>query len=85
MFSSGVPHYIPEKLREDIFNNYKEYTETNGLNVFSVFVKKSFISKALDAEKTSQKWISGELFTYYQDWKIEYCSEEIIDCNTSPV
>lgn len=80
LFSTGVLHYIPQELREDIFENYKIHTSDNGLNVFSVLVCKPFIGKAPDAETTSQKWISGELFTYYNDWKIEFCTEEIFDC-----
>ena len=55
------------------------------LNVFSVFVHKPFIEKAPDAEKTAYKWISGELLTYYHDWKIEYFVEEIFDCVSSGV
>jgi len=80
LFSTGSLHYIPAELREEIFQNYKEHTSDNGLNVFSVFVKKPFISKAPDGETTSQKWISGELMTYYHDWKIEFSTEDIFDC-----
>lgn len=85
LFSTGVLHCIPEELREEIFENYKEHTTKDGLNVFSVFVDKPFIEEAPDMEKTAQKWISGELLTYYSDWKIEYCSEEIFDCDSSGV
>jgi tellurite methyltransferase len=70
LFSTGVLHHIPRELR----------TAKNGLNVFSVFVKKPFIEKAPDAESTAHAYKSGELFTYYHDWKIEYCTEEIFDC-----
>ena len=85
IFSTGVLHYIPEELRREIFENYKEFTNPGGLNVFSVFVKKPFIEKAPDAEPTACKWISGELFTYYHDWVIQHCTEEIFDCMSSRV
>ncbi len=85
LFSSGVLHYTPEELRKEIFENYKTYTSKNGLNVFSIFVKKPFIEKAPDAEEKVRKWISGELFTHYHDWKIEYCKEEIFDCYSSGI
>lgn len=85
LFSTGVLHYIPKELRNEIFVNYKKLTKPNGLNVFSVFVHKPFIEKAPDAEKTAHKWISGELLTYYHDWKIEYFVEEIFDCMSSGV
>ncbi len=43
------------------------------------------IGKAPDAEKTVHSWISGELLTYLHDWKIEFCTEDIIDCMSSGV
>lgn len=70
--------YLPKE-------NYKEHTNENGINVFSVFVKKPFIKKAPDGEEKAQRWISGELFTYYHDWEIDYCTEEIFDCNSSGI
>ena len=85
LFSTGVLHYIPQSLRAEVLENYKAFTNPGGLNVFSVFVKKPFIAKAPDGEASGQKWISGELFTHYHDWRIEYCTEEIFDCNSSGV
>jgi len=82
LFSTGVLHYIPPELRKEIFENYKSFTASGGVNVFSVFVKKPFIARAPDGEKTAQKWISGELFSYYHDWRIEFCTEEVFDCNS---
>ena len=85
LFSTGVLQYVPPGQRGDLFANYRTYTNPGGLNVFSVFVKKPFIGKAPDAEKTAYKWISGELLTYYHEWKIEYCTEDIFDCMSSGV
>jgi len=85
LFSTGVLQYVPPEQRIDLFENYRTYTSPGGLNVFSVFVKKPFIGKAPDSEKTAHKWISGELLTYYHEWKIEYCSEDIFDCISSGV
>lgn len=85
LFSTGVLHYVPTERRKNLFANYRSFTRPGGLNVFSVFVKKPFIAKAPDTEKTAHKWISGELLTYYHDWKIEYCTEEIFDCMSSGV
>jgi len=85
LFSTGVLQYVPPGQRKDLFSNYRRYTSPGGLNVFSVFVKKPFIDKAPDAEKTAYKWISGELLTYYHEWKIEYSSEDIFDCMSSGV
>ena len=85
LFSTGVLQYVPQERRKDLFANYRMYTNLGGLNVFSVFVKKPFIGKAPDAEKATHKWISGELLTYYHDWKIEFCTEDIFDCMSSGV
>lgn len=85
LFSTGVLQYIPKERREDIFANYREYTSPGGLNAFSVFVRKPFIGRAPDGEKTAHEWISGELLTHYRDWRIEFCTEEIFNCMSSGV
>jgi tellurite methyltransferase len=85
LFSTGTLHYIPQPLRAEILDNYKQFTNPNGVHVFSVFVRKPFIAKAPDAEPTAHKWISGELLTHYHDWKIEFCTEEIFDCLSSGI
>lgn len=85
LFSVGVLHYIPKELREEIFENYKEYTNENGIHMFSVFVRKPFIDRAPDRESTAQAWISGELLMHYHDWLVEYCTEEIFDCTSGGI
>ena len=85
LFSTGVLHYVPQERRQELFADYRAHTNPDGLNVFSVFVKKPFIKEAPDSEKTAQRWISGELLTYYHEWMIEYCTEEIFDCMSSGV
>ena len=85
IFSTGSLHYIPADLREEIFGNYKKFTAPDGVHMLSVFVKKPFIPPAPEREKNSHMWLSGELFTLYHDWKIDYCIEEIFDCNSSGI
>lgn len=80
IYSNGVLHYIPNEIREEIFTNYKQFTSTNGINIFSAFVNKPFIERAPDREKYTYPWLSGELFSMYHDWKIEDCEEKIFDC-----
>lgn len=53
--------------------------------MFSVFVKKPFIPIAPEGESTAHTWLSGDLFTYYHDWRIDYCIEEIFDCMSSGI
>ena len=85
IFSSGVLHYIKQSLREEIFTNYKQFTNPNGLHVLNVFVNKPFIGPAPEKEPTACKWISGEIFMHYHDWLIQECSEVIFDCNSSGI
>lgn len=85
IYSSGVLNYIYPELRTEIFDNYKRFTNVNGLHAFNIFVKKPFIAPAPEKEPNSCKWTSGELFTYYHDWIIKECSEAIFDCNSSGI
>lgn len=85
LYSSGVFHYIPPHLRNEIMSNYKEYTNTNGLHVFNAFVKKPFIDPPPENEPTSSPWISGELSSFYSDWFIHDCAEKVFDCHSSGI
>jgi tellurite methyltransferase len=85
LFSTGVLHYVPAERRAELFENYRRFTRPAGLHVMSVFVQKPFLPRAPDGEATAQRWISGELFAHYADWRIEYCTEEIFDCMSSGV
>ena len=85
LFSSGTLHYIPESLRNEIFENYKQHTALGGINAFSILVHKPFIARAPDSDELAHQFISGELFTHYHDWKIELCNEAIFDCASGGV
>lgn len=85
IFSTGTLHYVPKDSRKELFENYRDHTKKDGLNVLSVFVDKPFIEPAPEKEETARRWISGELMTYYHDWKIEWSIEEIFDCNSSSI
>jgi len=85
VFSTGVLHYLPPEQRIKKFQNYKDFTNTDGINAFSVFVKKPFIKKAPDADTKAYLFKSGEIMTYYWDWEIIYCTEEIFDCNSGNI
>lgn len=86
IFSSGVFHYIPLELRENVVNNLKAHTTANGINVVNVFVEKPFIPLPPDTEKSEfvvDNWKSGELFMYYHDWLFHKNEEWIFDCDSS--
>ncbi|MDP8227456.1 MAG: methyltransferase domain-containing protein [Candidatus Celaenobacter polaris] len=85
LFSTGTLHYIKNELREEIFNNYKDFTNADGIHMFTTFVDKPFIPLAPEQETNAHAWLSGELFRFYHDWKIELCEEKIFDCMSSGI
>lgn len=85
IYSSGALHYVPQNLRAEMLKNYQEHTTEGGLHALNVFVRKPFVHSPSDEKKGRYKWVSGELFTYYADWKIASCSEAIFDCMSGGV
>lgn len=88
IFSSGVFHYIPEKMRKEYIDHLKNYTNEHGICVINVFVEKPFIevkAGTIQSESIHKGWIAGELFTYYHDWLFHKNEETIFDCNSGGV
>jgi len=79
VFASGALHYIPQSFREEIILNYKQFTNPGGIHAFMVPIYKPFLPRNPQDDPQEQDWISGEILTYYHDWKIEFFSEEIQD------
>ena len=80
IFCAGSLHYIPQRLRKEILENYQAHTSSGGLHALNVFVRKPFVKSPSDEREHRYKWLSGELFTYYSDWLITACGESIFDC-----
>jgi tellurite methyltransferase len=85
IYSSGVLNYIKPEYRDELFSNYKQFTNPNGLHVFNVFVTKPFIAPPPEKEPNAFKWYSGELLAHYHDWLIKDSSEIVFDCNSSGI
>ena len=85
LFSSGVLHYIKPEIKEEIFSNYKRFTEIGGINALHCIVDKPFINDVPRKESHSQHWMSGQLFMLYHDWYIVECSEYVFDCNSAGI
>lgn len=79
VFASGALHYIPQNLRKEIISNYKQFTNPGGVHAFMVPIAKPFVPRNPQDDPLEQDWLSGEILTYYYDWKIEYFTEEILD------
>lgn len=85
LYSSGVLHYIKPEYRQEIFSNYKQFTNSNGMHILNVFVQKPFIAPPPEKEPNAYSWKSGELLLHYHDWLIKSCPEVIFDCNSSGI
>ncbi len=85
LLSSGVLHYIPEELRDEIFANYRAHTRPGGLHAFATLLDDPSIPPAPDAEPSAHLWRPGGLVTRYTDWAIEFHDEIVFDCNSGGV
>lgn len=88
VFSSGVLHYIPRKLRGEVISSLKEHTTAGGIHAVNVFVDKPFIDPAPDREPIEVErgsWRSGELQGLYHDWLFHAGDEIIFDCDSGGV
>lgn len=85
VFSSGVLHYIPERLRAEIFHYYQSHTSVGGVHALNTFIRKPFIPDPPDENAPAWPYRSGELAGYYADWRFHRFSEEIFDCTSSGI
>ena len=85
IFNSGVFHFIKPEIRKDITENLKEYKNKNGIHAINVFVDKPFVEVPPDKNTNRFRWASGELFTFYHDWKLHKTEEIIFDCNSGGI
>lgn len=85
IYSSRSLHHIHPSMRAEIMENYQSHTKENGINAFNVYVKKPFIGPPPEKDKFAYLWKSGELFSYYADWKLTHINEMIYDCHSSGV
>ena len=83
IYSSGTLQYLqPDKI-QPFFEKICRITNPNGINYFNVFVEKSFLAPAPDWDKEETLWKTGNLFSWYADWKIHYLDETIFECSSS--
>ena len=83
IYSSGTLQYLQKDKIQPFFMKIMKMTNPHGLNYFNVFVEKPFIAPAPDWDKEESLWQTGELFSWYTDWKIHYIDETIFECSSS--
>ncbi len=79
IYSTGTIQYLKAENIAGFFEKVKRITRPNGLNYFNVFVEKPFLELPPDWDREEKMWKSGELFTWYADWKIHLIDEVIFE------
>ncbi|MCR5803955.1 MAG: class I SAM-dependent methyltransferase [Clostridia bacterium] len=82
IYSTGTVQYLFDENKKSFFEKIEKMTKPNGIVFFNVFVEKSFLELPPDWDREEKMWKSGELFTYFADWKIERIDEVIFEDNS---
>ena len=79
IYSTGTVQYLFDENKKTFFEKLEKITKPNGIVFINVFVEKSFLSLPPDWDKEEKMWKSGELFTFFGDWKFERIDEIIFE------
>ena len=85
IYSTGTIQYLKKENIAGFFEKVKRMTKPNGLNYFNVFVEKPFMELPPDWDREEKMWKSGELFSWYADWKIHLIDEVIFEDNSGGI
>ena len=75
LYSSGTIQYLRPTQKQAFFERCQAMTRLHGLHYFNVFVDKPFLPPPPDLEPGETLWKTGELFSFYADWKIHLFDE----------
>ena len=79
IYSTGTVQYLFEENKKAFFEKIRQITKPDGIVFINVFVEKPFLELPPDWDKEEKMWRSGELFTYFADWKTERIDEVIFE------
>lgn len=85
IYSTGTVQYLFEENKTNFFEKLSKITKREGIVFINVFVEKPFLELPPDWDKEEKMWKSGELFTYFADWRIERIDEVIFEDNSGGV
>lgn len=85
IYSTGTVQYLFDENKRDFFDKIAKITNLNGIVFFNVFVYKPFLELPPDWDIEEKMWKSGELFTYFSDWKIHHIEESIFEDNSGGI
>lgn len=85
IYSTGTVQYLFDENKTAFFEKIAKITNLNGIVYFNVFVEKPFLDLPPDWDIEEKMWKSGELFTYFSDWKIHRIDEIIFEDNSGGI
>ncbi len=85
IYSSGTIQYLFEENKAAFFEKIGKITKKNGFVFFNVFVEKPFLELPPDWDIEEKMWKSGELFSYFPDWKFHRIDETIFEDNSNDI
>ena len=85
IFSSGTVQYLFDKNKRTFFEKISRITKKNGFVFFNVFVEKPFLELPPDWDIEEKMWRSGELFSFFPEWKFIRIDETIFEDNSNGI
>ena len=85
IYSTGTVQYLFDENKKAFFEKLEKMTRPGGIVFINVFVEKSFLELPPDWDIEEKMWKSGELFTYFADWKVEKIDEVIFEDDSGGV
>ena len=79
IYSTGTIQYLFKENKAAFFEKINQITNLHGIVFFNVFVEKPFLELPPDWDLEEKMWKSGELFTYFHDWKVLHIEENIFE------
>ncbi len=79
VYSTGPVQYLFGQNKKGFFEKLGRITKTDGIVYINVFVEKPFLPLPPDWDAEEKLWKTGELFTYFADWKAERIDEVIFE------
>ncbi len=79
IYSTGTIQYLFKENKKAFFEKIERSTKPHGFVFFNVFVEKPFLELPPDWDIEEKMWRSGELFSYFPNWKYHRIDEVIFE------
>lgn len=85
VYSTGTIQYLFDENKKPFFDKIEYITKKNGFVFFNVFVDKPFLELPPDWDIEEKMWKSGELFSFFPNWKFHKIDETIFEDNSNGI